>query len=623
MDPRLLTYYNRELQHLREVGAEFATEFPKVAGRLGLEAFECADPYVERLLEGFAFLAARVQLKIDAEFPRFTQHLLELVFPHYLAPLPSMAVVQLQPKLSEGSLAAGLKVPRGSALRSLVARGEETACEYRTTQDVTLWPIELTAVEYTAYLGDLGGIRLPTRKTARAALRLKLRVDRGLTFERLPLDRLALFVRSGDELAMHIYEQLLGNVIGAAVRAAGTPDAVPEVVSGPATRGLGFGEEEAALPYTPRSFQGYRLLQEYFAFPSRFHFVELGGLGPGVRRCRGNELEIIVFFDRQDASLEGTLSLSHFALNCTPAVNLFPRRADRIHLSESTFEHHLVADRTRPMDYEVHTVTEVTGHGSGGESVVFHPLYWVGAQSSPDDGRSYYTSHRQPRRLTARQEQQGTRSSYVGSEVFLSLVDGAEGPYRTDLKQLAVNTLCTNRDLPLHMPVGQGRTDFQLESGAPVESVRCLAGPTRPQQSHAHGDASWRLLSHLSLNYLSITDSEGHGAAALRQMLTLYTGSAEVAVRKQIEGVLGIASRPIVRRIVGPGPLTFGRGLEVTVTCDEANFQGTGAFLLGAVLAQFFTKYASINSFVETVLHTSQRGEVMRWAAEPGRRAVL
>src|ERR687883_717551 len=105
MDPRLLNYYNRELQHLREMGAEFAREFPKIAGRLGLEAFECADPYVERLLEGFAFLAARVQLKIDAEFPRFTQHLLELVYPHYLAPTPSMAVVQLKPDLTEGNLA--------------------------------------------------------------------------------------------------------------------------------------------------------------------------------------------------------------------------------------------------------------------------------------------------------------------------------------------------------------------------------------------------------------------------------------------------------------------------------------------------------------------------------------
>jgi type VI secretion system protein ImpG len=625
MDPRLLNYYNRELQHLREVGAEFAREFPKIAGRLGLEAFECADPYVERLLEGFAFLAARVQLKIDAEFPRFTQHMLELVYPHYLAPVPSMAVVQFQPNPSEGSLAEGFRVPRGSVMRSLLGRGEQTACEYRTCQDVTLWPMEISAVEYTAYLGDLGGIRLPTRRTARAALRMRLRVGAGLTFDKLPLDRLPLFVRSGDELAINVYEQLLGNVVGAAVREAGAPEAPTQVVSGPATRAMGFHDEEAMLPYTPRSFQGYRLLQEYFAFPSRFLFVELMGLGPGVRACRGNELEIVIFFDRQDSGLEGTVSASHFALYCAPAVNLFPRRADRIHLSDATNEHHVVPDRTRPMDFEVHSVTEVTGHGAGGADSAqeFHPLYWMGQKSTPDDARAYFTVHRQPRRLSARQQAQGPRSTYVGSEVFLALVDGAEGPFETKLKQLAVGTLCTNRDLPLHMPVGQGRSDFSLESGAPVESVRCLAGPTRPQQSHAHGDLSWRLLSHLALNYLSLTDSDGLGAGALRQMLALYSDSGEVAVRKQIEGVRNVTTRPIVRRIVAPGPLTFGRGLEVTLTCDETGFQGSGAFLLGAVLAQFFAKYASINSFVETVLRTAQRGEIMRWPAEPGRRAVL
>jgi type VI secretion system protein ImpG len=624
VDPRLLQYYNRELQHLREMGAEFAREFPKIAGRLGLEAFECADPYVERLLEGFAFLAARVQLKIDGEFPRFTQHMLDLVYPHYLAPVPSMSVVQFQPNPNEGSLAEGFKIPRGAVLRSQIGRGEQTACEYRTCQDVVLWPIDLTGVEYTAYLGDLGNIRLPTKKVARAALRLRFRVGAGLTFDKLPLDRLPLFVRSGDELAMRVYEQLLGNAIGSAVRAAGTLDANHEVVASP-TRAMGFTDEEAMLPYTPRSFQGYRLLQEYFAFPSRFLFAELTGLGPGVKRCRSNELEVVVFFDRQDSSLEGTISASHFALHCAPAVNLFPRRADRIHLNDATHEYHVVADRTRPMDFEVHSVTEVTGHGAAASEAAqpFHPLYWMGQQSAADDGRAYYTTHRVPRRLSSRQQAQGPRSTYVGNEVFLSLVDGAEGPFRSELKQLAVTTLCTNRDLPLHMPVGQGRTDFTLESGAPVDSVRCLAGPTRPQQSHAHGDMTWRLLSHLALNYLSITDADGMGAGALRQMLALYADSGEVAVRKQIDGVRNVSTRPIVRRIVGPGPLVFGRGLEVSLTCDEANFQGTGAFLLGAVMAQFFAKYASINSFVETVLRTAQRGEVMRWPSEPGRRAVL
>jgi type VI secretion system protein ImpG len=247
----------------------------------------------------------------------------------------------------------------------------------------------------------------------------------------------------------------------------------------------------------------------------------------------------------------------------------------------------------------------------------------VGDQTPADGARAYYTVHRQPRKLSARQAAQGPRSSYVGSEIFLSLVDGDEGPYRSSLRQLGVVALCTNRDLPLHMPVGQGRTDFTLESGAPVESIRCVAGPTRPQASFAHGETSWRLVSHLALNYLSLTDSDGQGASALRQMLALYADTGELAVRKQIEGVRSVSATPIVRRLAGPGPMTFGRGIEVAVTCDESAFQGTGVFLLGAVLARFFAKHVTINSFTETVLKSSQRGEIMRWPVEQGRRPAL
>src|SRR5688572_15413599 len=358
MDPRLLHYYNRELQHLREMGGEFAREFPKIAGRLGLESFECADPYVERLLEGFAFLTARVQLKIDAEFPRFTQHLLELVYPHYLAPVPSMAVVQMQPLMGEGALASGVKIPAGSVMRSLLGRGEQTACDYRTGHEVTLWPIELASVEYTGFLGDLGSIRLPTRKTAKAAIRLKLRTTGGVRFDQLPLERLPLFLRGGDELSMRVYEQLLGNVVGSALRPPGQHhDAPYAVVGSPATRPVGFEDAEALLPYGPRSFQGYRLLQEYFALPARFLFLELAELASGVRNCPTPEFEVCILLDRHDPSIEPLIAPENFELFCTPAINLFPRKTDRIHLSDRDNEYHVVPDRTRPLDFEVHSIT--------------------------------------------------------------------------------------------------------------------------------------------------------------------------------------------------------------------------------------------------------------------------
>ena len=622
MDPRLLGYYNRELQHLREMGGEFAREFPKIAGRLGLESLECSDPYVERLLESFAFLTARVQLKIDAEFPRFSQHLLQMVYPHYLAPTPSMAVLEMQPNLSEGALADGFRVARGAVLRGLTGRRAETTCEYRTAHDVTLWPLELVGAEYTSFLADLGTLRLPGK--GKAALRLRLRAAAGLTMDRLALGKLPIFLRSGDEIALRLYELLMAHTVALVVRPGGAGQRGSQVMADASVSPLGFDDEQALLPYGPRSFQGYRLLQEYFAFPSRFLFFNLDGLADAVRRCAEAEMEITVIFDAQDPRLEKAVGTSQFALFCTPAVNLFPRRADRIHLTASASEYHVVPDRTRPMDFEVHAVTEVVGYGTGtDEKQEFLPFYATSDQS-PTDGTAYYTVHRQPRVLSTKQRAQGPRSSYVGSEVFLALVDPDEAPFRSQLKQLAVSVICTNRDLPLHMPVGQGASDFSLETGAPVTAIRCVAGPTPPRPSHAHGDPTWRLISHLSLNYLSLTDAaDGGGASALRELLALYGDSGDAVILRQIEGVRSVTSQPVTRRLPFPGPAAFGRGTEVTLTCDETAFEGMGIFLLGAVLERFFSKYVSINSFTETALKTVQRGEIARWPARIGRRPLL
>jgi type VI secretion system protein ImpG len=625
MDPRLLNYYERELKYVREVGGEFASEFPKIAGRLGLEEFECADPYVERLLEAFAFMAARVHLKLDAEFPRFTQHLLEIVYPHYLAPTPSMTVVQLTPNLGEGALAAGYRVPRGTALRSLLGRGEQTSCEYRTSQEVRLWPLEITHVEYTGYVGDLGDVRLPAR--ARSALRIKLRATAGMNISDLALDDLMLYLRGAEDLPYRLYELLHGHAIAILARPTVRPVPWQEVsTSAPVTR-VGFDDEDALLPFSRRSFQGYRLLQEYFAFPARFLFAKLGGLGPAIKRCADPEIELLVLMDTHEASLDGVVGTDALALHCTPAVNLFSRRADRINLSEATTAYHVVPDRTRPMDFEVYSIKEVVGTGATEDArQVFEPFFAWNDQTTRDETPAYYTLAREPRALSAKQRARGARSSYVGSEVFLSLVDGDEGPYRHSLRQLSVEALCTNRDLPLHMTLRQGRTDFTLESGAPVESVRCLAGPTQPRASHAHGDTSWRLISHLSLNYLSLTDTgtgPGEQGAALRELLSLYADLADPATRKQIDGVRATANAGITRALPFPGPLVFGRGVEVSVTCDEIAFEGAGLFLFGAVLERFFAKYVSINSFTETVVRSVQRGEIMRWPTQAGLRAVL
>lgn len=619
MNPRLLELYNQELQHIRESAAEFARDYPKIASRLNLAGMECADPYVERLLEGFAWLTARVQLKLDAEYPTFTHNLLEVAYPHYLAPTPSMCVVQMQTNPDDGSLNDGFRLPRQSVLRAPLGKEGQTPCEFRTAHEVTLWPLRVAQAEYIANPAAELGRLAAAEPRAKAALRLTLRSGAEVPFNSLALENLPLYLNGVDEVPVRLYEQLLGNAC--AVYACQSGRDWVERLPADALRPCGFDDEDAALPVVPQAFQGYRLLQEYFALPQRYLFVDVTGLQRAVRRCDGEELQLIVLFDRLDKQLQGQVGAQQFVPFCTPAINVFPRRLDRIHLSERVHEHHAIADRTRPMDFEIHSLTSVSGHGTGADQT-FLPFYAVRDPSRYGQEKAYYILRREQRVLSSEQRRSGARSSYVGSETFISLVDSHQAPYRHDLRQLGLGALCTNRDLPLFMNPGSGSSDFTLADSAPVQAVRCLTGPSRPRPSRAHDREAWRLISQLSLNYLSLAEN-GQGAAALRELLRLYADSQDPALPLQIEGLREVSSRPITRRLPMPGPIVFGRGLEITLEFDENAFRGTGVFLLGAVFERFLARYVSLNSFTETVLRSTERGEIMRWKARPGRRPNL
>jgi len=627
VDPKLLSYYNTELRHLREMGGEFAKEFPKIAARLGMDGFECADPYVERLLEGFAFLAARVQLKVDAEFPRFTQHLLDMIYPNYNEPTPSMTVVQLQADLSEGSLAEGFKVNRHTALRSQIGQGEQTTCEYRTAHQVELWPLEITEAEYLPSLGAVSNLGVPSLPDLKAAIRLRIKTTAGLKFNELSLDSLPIYLRGVGEIPMFLYEQLIGNSFAICLQNTEKPINWQQIIRDKPVQRFGFSDEQALLAYSPRSFQGYRLLQEYFAFPERYMFAELKGLNKVIKQCDADEIDVVILLNKSHTKLSNAIDASQFALFCTPAINLFPKQVDRIHVNQKLSEFHVVPDRSRPMDFEVCQITKVIGidrEESKDEEQPFLPFYHFNDSRDYSTKMAYYALHRQQRLMSSKQKRSGPRSSYIGNEVFISLVDANEAPYSQNLRQLSIKTLCSNRDLPLQMPVGSGKTDFSMQKGAPVLSIRCLAGPTKPKASNANAGTAWHLISHLSLNYLTLVDSnEKEGAAALRSLLKLYSDYTDASTAKQVEGLLSVTSKSIVRRINTKGPIVFGRGLEITLNFDESAFEGSGVFLLGAVLEQFLARYVSINSFTETVIKTSDRGEITRWPARIGTRETI
>jgi type VI secretion system protein ImpG len=629
MDPRLLRLYSDELTHLREVGGEFAREFPKIAARLSMEGVEVTDPYVERLLEGFAFLAARVQLKLEAEQPRLIAHLLEATYPNFLAPMPSVMIARLGVDAADPNLAKSYAVPRGSALMSELPRGQDTRCEFRTAHAVTLWPVELVGVQYFSHAPDVPLGRIPPAQGAKGGLRIRLRTGGGLAFDQLGLDRLALHISAPDEVAFRLHELVLGASIGTLV-SSGT--SVPPQWSGAeSVRPVGFAADEALLPESLRAFSGYRLLQEAAAMPQRLLFFEIGDLGPRLAQLHTDEVELFVLFQRGDAALEALIDVSSLALFCTPAINLFRKRLDRIQLGPGAWEYHVVPDRTRPMDYEVHSLDTVVGHGTGRVAQqAFLPLYATYHEASAHtagEAHGFYTVRREARLLSPRQQQHGSRSSYIGEEIYLSLVDPRHAPYREDIRQLSVSAWVSNRDLPTLLPHGSVHGEapqWRLDAPGPVLRVDVLRGPTRPVTRRPVGELGWSLVSHLTLNHLSLVgESPQRAAAALRTMLGLYAPPEDVAWARQVAGVQALEARSTVRRLPFKGPLSFGTGVEIVLELDELAYQGTSAFLFASVLERFFARHAAINSFTQLTLRTPQRGEVMRWQPRTGLREVI
>lgn len=624
MDPRLLRYYNEELRHLREMGAEFAKEFPKIAARLGMEGLEVTDPYVERLLEGFAFLAGRVQLKLDAEFPRFTQRLLEIVYPQFLAPTPSMLIAMLQPELGDPALAAGVNVPRGSVMTSNPGKAGATTCEFRTAQTTTLWPLELTQLEYFTHAADLPMAALPEWRKYRAGLRIRLRTTAGVEFPQLALDSLRLHCTGVDDVAHRLHELICGHALGVLVLPTRRPAAWFEVIDGESIETVGFEDDQALLPQTLNGFEGYRLVQEYFAFPQRFMFFDIAGLGDALRRHPGAEVDIVILFSKADPALLQAVDASCLALHCVPAINLFERRCDRIHVTPESGDFHVVPDRTRPADYEIHTLTEVLGFGVGVNAEYRFLPFYNAFHTESRSHNAYYSVQREPRLMSAIQQRDGPRTSYLGTEIYISVVDQREAQFPQELRQIGVRALCTNRDLPLLMPTGGAKGDLTLAQTVPVKTITVIKGPSRPQSALREGNVSWKLINQLSLNHLSLTNVDAeHGAAALREILRLYAPIGDSGAQRQIDGLRSVKIQPVVRRLPMPGPITFGRGVELRVELDDLSFEGASAFLLGCVLERFVARHVSMNGFTQMRVFSQSRGDILIGRPRCGTRPIL
>lgn len=602
-----LDYYERELQYLRSLGAEFAAKYPKVASRLVLEGNEQADPHVERLLEGFAFLTSRIHYKLDLDFPEVTEAFLNVVYPHYLRPIPSMTIVQFLVDPSQGKQTAGYRVPRDTMLSARPVGG--ITCRFRTSYDTILWPVNVTSAEWLT----ADRIQPPLPLTGAAAvLRLVLECGSDLTFAQLQIPSLRFYLDGSGSFVPNLYELLFNNCPRVYVRDPATPRNVRQLPAS-ALRPAGFEENESLLPYPRRSFSGYRLLQEYFAFPEKFHFVELQ-LGEAAAQA-GRSIEVllpITAFEREDRRqmLEDGVKPSAFRLGCSPAVNLFPQTSDAIRLRRADFEYPIVPDRRRQHGMDIFSVDEVVSVKPGSAEVVqYEPFYSLRHQESRAVPETFWYTRRKAN--ISDPNDPGT--------VWLSLVDLSARPRLPDTDAVTARLTCTNRDLPSRLPLGNPQGDFEVEGGGPVKRVVAIEKPTPGFYAPTRDSAFWRLISQLSLNHISLEEVE-----PFRELLRIYNFAAAEAPRRQISGIRQIRREAAFARVQSEHGFSFAKGNLLELEVDEEQFVGAGAYLFAAVLDRFFGMYVSLNSFTQLRLRTTQRKEVVRtWPPRSGRKILL
>ena len=615
MREEMLEYYERELTFLRQMGGDFARKYPKVAGRLLLDPDRCDDPHVNRLLEGFAFLAARVHRRLDDDFPEICESLTRIIHPAYLQPIPSMTIVECQADPAQGKKTAGMRVPRGTALVSKVTV-DGLACRFQTAYDVDLWPFSVSAAEWR----QPERMQRPPRATvgvqAVAAVRLRLRCHRDVVFSGLPLKRLRFHLAGDASVVYSLYELISEKCIEIQLR---DPKDEKRLISlGPdRLRMVGFDAEESLLPFVRRSMDGHRLLQEYFALPEKFLFFDLEGLEPLAEAGFGEEAEIVFLFslferaERQQV-MELGINERTFRLGCTPAINLFAQASEPILLSQTRHEYTIVPDSRNYASMEIFSIEEVVATNPRlRQSVPLEPMHSYRHQSRKRDDLVFWTAIRHLNEFGEREP----------STMSISVVDLTGSFTEPEADVLMVRTLCTNFDLPSRIQTGSETGDFEAVGHEAAKTVIALLRPTASINPPGGQGHFWRLISLLSLNYLSLNEE---GRAAMQEILRLHNLTDSAASENQVGSILKMNSAPKFALVNSAYGLIPARGMQVEMEFDEQQFAGSGLYLFAAVIDRFLASYAAMNSFSQLTGRSTLRKEALgKWPPRAGTQALL
>jgi type VI secretion system protein ImpG len=607
----LLPLYEEELSFLRRRGKAFARQQPHLAARLGFRDDVCDDPHIERLLESFAFIAARTRKRIEDDFPEFTQTLLECLYPNFLRPTPSLGIAcfDLDPK---AGLTTGQSIDRGAHLLT-TQRIDGQVCEFRTVYPVDLWPVVVKDVTCEpATESAMSGLGAATT----AVLRVRFALMDGVAPQTLPLKRMRLHVAGESRYRLH--ELLCSAVTTVRWHVAGIGQRVVE--RDPACIvPVGFEPDESLVPMDARVSLGHQTLLDYFALPEKFLFVDVTGVPPLDESTRSFELVVGLRAEgTQEAirRLAASVSASSLLTGCTPVVNVFERHVDGLRIGGQQFEYAIHPDRrTEGRWLEPYAIKSVVGIREEARSDVhkareYLPLFSLRAGRDARD-QVYWTASRRP----------DLASEQGATTLFLRLVDRELTPTSLAKETLSIDMWCTNRDLPSYIRADMnGRGDLKLaEGGVYISAIRFVAGPTHNAAAPNDGRQLWQMITALNLNHTSLD-----AAPALRQVLRLYNTGESESAQSMIDGIVAVESEPCSVRVGPPHRSAFVRGTRLSVQLNEDAFQGRGTYLFSTVLHRFLALRAAANTHVEFAVSDSRTQRVMRqFEARAGARALV
>lgn len=616
MSDELLEYYEKELAYLRQSGGQFAETHPKIAGRLKLSEEIVEDPHVSRLLEGVAYLNARIQKKLDDDFPELTDALLEVLYPHYLQAIPSTSIIQFKPS---GDLDCRYSMAADTLLETEAFQGQ--TCQFKTCYPVDLWPIEVTQAKYRIRpFKSPGSDKV---KGAQSVLQISIKSTLpGVPIKELNIDGLRFYLRGQPQHRFKLYQQLLNNSLKIAVTSSDgdnhNSNAEPPLFLNPSNiQAVGFKDKEGLLPYPVNAFSGYRLLTEFFACPEKFLFIDVKNLHLATNQNDTDAFHFYIYLGEADPELERNISAENFALGCSPIINLFEHTADPIPLNQEQAEYTVVADVRASECLEVHSITEVSAIQANGEKRPIAPLY----QTPFHNQRTNASQPSREHWLARREDRHDIDAS---TNTLISITDLQFNKMPPADETLSIKTRCFNRNLPSKLPFGGGQPMlFCVGDAPPIQRISCLTPPTEVIQPARGKAAQWKLISHLNLNHLSLGNSPD-ALMSLKELLNLYNFHSTASSQALIDSITRLHIVPITAPITIAGKTTLCRGTEITLELDDTQLSGTNAYLFASILEYFFALHCSINTFTRLIVNLKGKdGALKKWPPRAGEKALI